>query len=97
MGRLNRCSHPRAFIAGIMPIIARLGIRIFPAFFRFGIGCLAHITAQGLAMFRSGFPGNPGENFLKLMWYPFQEWGRMLVGLVKRPRAQKAMAKSTDP
>lgn len=44
-----------------------------------------------------GFPGNPGENFLKLMWFPFQEWGRMLGGLVKRPQAQKVMAKSTDP
>lgn len=43
-----------------------------------------------------GFPGNPGENFLKLMWFPFKEWGRMLGGLIKRSQAQKAMAKSTD-
>lgn len=25
-----------------------------------------------------GFPGNPGENFVQLMLFPFREWGRML-------------------
>lgn len=25
-----------------------------------------------------GFPGNPGENFIQLMLFPFREWGRML-------------------
>lgn len=33
-----------------------------------------------------GFPGNPGEHFLKLMWFPFQEWGRM-ARLAIRPRS----------
>ncbi len=34
-----------------------------------------------------GFPNNPGENFVKLMIYPFREWGRMTKELVQRARA----------
>lgn len=41
-----------------------------------------------------GFPGNPGENFIKLMVFPFKEWGRMLSELVRRPGAQPAQTKS---
>ncbi len=31
-----------------------------------------------------GFPGNPGENFVQLMIFPFREWGRMIATLVRR-------------
>ncbi|MEM9572174.1 MAG: sterol desaturase family protein [Pseudomonadota bacterium] len=28
-----------------------------------------------------GFPGNPGEHFLRLFWFPFQEWAKMISRL----------------
>jgi len=37
-----------------------------------------------------GFPGNPGENFVQLMIFPFKEWGRMLGVQVSRLKPQKA-------
>ena len=34
-----------------------------------------------------GFPGNPGENFLQLLVFPFREWGRMLRAIGKKNAA----------
>lgn len=41
-----------------------------------------------------GFPGNPGEHYLKLMWFPFQEWGRMIGAQVKRLGANRPTRQS---
>ena len=41
-----------------------------------------------------GFPGNPGENFVQLMIFPFKEWGRMLASQVGRLGPQKASSSS---
>lgn len=33
-----------------------------------------------------GFDDNPGDNFLKLLWYPFAEWGKMIARPFERNR-----------
>jgi len=42
-----------------------------------------------------GFPGNPGENFVKLMVFPFREWGRMARRQVRRVWPRKASSSSS--
>ncbi|MEM7640748.1 MAG: sterol desaturase family protein [Pseudomonadota bacterium] len=42
-----------------------------------------------------GFPGNPGENFFKLMVFPFREWGRMASQQVRRVWPRKAPSSSS--
>lgn len=34
---------------------------------------------------KMGFPGNPGDNFMKLMVYPFVLWGRMVRDAGRKP------------
>ncbi|MEM7328935.1 MAG: sterol desaturase family protein [Pseudomonadota bacterium] len=41
-----------------------------------------------------GFPGNPGENYLKLMLFPFKEWARMIAAQVPRLKPGKASSSS---
>lgn len=41
-----------------------------------------------------GFPGNPGENFVKLMMLPFVEWGKMIAAQAQRLKPKQA---STRP
>ncbi|MEL7109605.1 MAG: sterol desaturase family protein, partial [Pseudomonadota bacterium] len=42
-----------------------------------------------------GFPGNPGEHYIKLMLFPFQEWGRMIRDrFVQRPPAELGAAET---
>lgn len=42
-----------------------------------------------------GFPGNPGENFVKLMLFPFTEWGRMMFNQARKLRASRASSGSS--
>ena len=73
--RWHHADHPEAWnknFSNIMPLWDRL----FGTYY-----CPGKCDAP------LGFEGNPGENFAKLMAYPFKEWARMARSALKRPAA----------
>lgn len=70
--RWHHADHPEAWnknFSNIMPLWDRL----FGTYY-----CPGKCDAP------LGFEGNPGENFAKLMVYPFKEWTRMARSVLKR-------------
>ncbi|MEM7494082.1 MAG: sterol desaturase family protein [Pseudomonadota bacterium] len=75
--RWHHANHEEAWdknFAGIIPLWDRL----------FGTWYCPGKVDQPL-----GFPGNPGENFVALMLFPFREWGRMIGERLPRKRKAK--------
>jgi sterol desaturase/sphingolipid hydroxylase (fatty acid hydroxylase superfamily) len=73
--RWHHADHPEAWnknFSNIMPLWDRL----FGTYY-----CPGKCDAP------LGFEGNPGENFAKLMIFPFREWTRMARSSLKRPAA----------
>ncbi|MDJ0920813.1 MAG: sterol desaturase family protein [Henriciella sp.] len=73
--RWHHADHPEAWnknFSNIMPLWDRL----FGTYY-----CPGKCDAP------LGFAGNPGENFLQLLIYPFKEWGRMIGNAVRKTAA----------
>lgn len=74
--RWHHADHPQAWNKNYAPILPLWDI-LFGTYY-----------CPGPCREPLGFPGSPGENVVKLTLYPFQEWGRMLAGVILRRRAR---------